>query len=142
MLKFIRLIYSIHFIDTNLCGKQRIRHIEEQMRLCRDAYTKLKNEVAAIDRKKKKLKRDLLDKSSSNNNGNNNDENLNNSKQDNQSANNNNNNNNNNNPVSSTANNNHIISNNKKFNDLKVWILYLEKNIIKHNNKFLLFVKN
>ncbi len=27
------------------------------MRLCRESYAKLKNEIAAIDRKKKKLKR-------------------------------------------------------------------------------------
>lgn len=83
--------YSFHIINTNLCGKQRIRHIEEQMRLCREAYAKLKNEIASIDRKKKKLKRNLLEKTSGNNNNNsssngagNNDENthLNASKQD------------------------------------------------------------
>jgi hypothetical protein len=49
-----------------LVGKQKIRFIEEQMRLCREEYAKLKNEVAEIDRKKKKLKRNLLEKSGSN----------------------------------------------------------------------------
>ncbi len=41
----------------NVVGKQKIRYIEEQMKLCRESYAKLKNEIAAIDRKKKKLKR-------------------------------------------------------------------------------------
>ena len=49
--------------DKSLFGKQRIKHIEEQMRMCRDEYVKLKNEIASIDRKKKKLKRSILDKS-------------------------------------------------------------------------------
>ena len=42
------------------------------MRLCREEYAKLKNEVAEIDRKKKRLKRNLLEKSASmsNTNGN------------------------------------------------------------------------
>jgi hypothetical protein len=53
---------------VSLIGKQRIRCIEEQMRLCRDAYNKLKYEVAALDRKKKKLKRNILEKSATNNN--------------------------------------------------------------------------
>ena len=43
-------------------GKQRIRYIEEQMKVCREVYAKLKNEIAAIDRKKKKQnKRHALD---------------------------------------------------------------------------------
>jgi hypothetical protein len=48
------------------------------MKLCREAYAKLKNEIAVIDRKKKKFKRSLCEKStvnavtSSNSNGNNN----------------------------------------------------------------------
>ena len=50
----------------NLTGKQKIRYIEEQMKLCREAYAKLKNEIAVIDRKKKKLKRSLCDKSTAN----------------------------------------------------------------------------
>ena len=33
------------------------------MKLCREAYAKLKNEIAVIDRKKKKLKRSLCEKS-------------------------------------------------------------------------------
>ena len=36
------------------------------MKLCREAYAKLKNEIAIIDRKKKKLKRSLGDKSLAN----------------------------------------------------------------------------
>ena len=36
------------------------------MKLCREAYAKLKNEIAVIDRKKKKLKRSLCDKSTTN----------------------------------------------------------------------------
>ncbi len=39
------------------------------MKLCREAYAKLKVEITAIDRKKKKLKRCHVEKS---NNGNNN----------------------------------------------------------------------
>lgn len=31
------------------------------MRLCREVYAKLKNEIAAIDRKKKKLKRSTFE---------------------------------------------------------------------------------
>ena len=33
------------------------------MKLCRESYAKLKIEIAAIDRKKKKLKRGYMDKS-------------------------------------------------------------------------------
>jgi hypothetical protein len=47
-------------------GKQKIRYIEEQMKLCRESYAKLKSEIAAIDRKKKKLKRSYMDKSGNN----------------------------------------------------------------------------
>lgn len=53
-------------LDVNLKGKQQIRYIEEQMKLCRESYARLKNEIAAIDRKKKKLKRSYLDKSGNN----------------------------------------------------------------------------
>ncbi|CAF0837113.1 unnamed protein product [Brachionus calyciflorus] len=62
--------YPFHLIGCKLVGKQKIRFIEEQMRLCREEYAKLKNEMAAIDRKKKKLKRNLLEKSASNSNTN------------------------------------------------------------------------
>ncbi len=50
-------------LDANLIGKQRIKQIEEQMKLCREAYTKLKLEIAAIDRKKKKLYQQRKEKS-------------------------------------------------------------------------------
>ena len=46
-----------------MIGKHKIRYIEEQMKLCRENYAKLKVEIAAIDRKKKKLKRSYLEKS-------------------------------------------------------------------------------
>lgn len=36
------------------------------MKLCRENYAKLKHEIAAIDRKKKKLKRSYMDKSANN----------------------------------------------------------------------------
>lgn len=62
--------FPYHLIGCKLVGKQKIRFIEEQMRLCREEYAKLKNEMAAIDRKKKKLKRNLLEKSASNSNAN------------------------------------------------------------------------
>lgn len=39
------------------------------MRLCREAYAKLKNEIASIDRKKKKLKRNHMEKSNLANTG-------------------------------------------------------------------------
>jgi len=55
--------YSFHVINSNLIGKQRIKQIEEQMKLCREAYTKLKMEIAAIDRKKKKLYQQRKEKS-------------------------------------------------------------------------------
>lgn len=55
--------YSFDVISPDLIGKQRIRYIEEQMKLCRENYAKLKNEIAAIDRKKKKLKRSYVEKS-------------------------------------------------------------------------------
>jgi hypothetical protein len=51
-------------------GKPKIQFIELQMRLCREEYAKLKNEVAEIDRKKKRLKRNLLEKSASSSNAN------------------------------------------------------------------------
>ena len=54
------------FEEVNLVGKQKIRYIEEQMKLCRESYAKLKSEIAAIDRKKKKLKRSYMDKSGNN----------------------------------------------------------------------------
>ena len=53
-----------------MVGKQKIQFIELQMRLCREEYAKLKNEVAEIDRKKKRLKRNLLEKSASSSNAN------------------------------------------------------------------------
>jgi hypothetical protein len=57
---YLKIILNL---DSNLIGKQRIKHIEEQMKLCREAYTKLKMEIAAIDRKKKKLYQQRKEKS-------------------------------------------------------------------------------
>lgn len=58
--------FPYHLIGCSLVGKPKIKFIEEQMRLCREEYAKLKNELAAIDRKRKKLKRNMLEKSASN----------------------------------------------------------------------------
>lgn len=50
---------------SNLTGEDKIRFIEEQMRECRKAYLKLKEEIANIDRKRKKHRKKLLNKSKS-----------------------------------------------------------------------------
>lgn len=57
--------FPYHLTGCSLVGKHKIKFIEEQMRLCREEYAKLKNELAAIDRKRKKLKRNMLEKSAS-----------------------------------------------------------------------------
>lgn len=57
--------YTFNLNDVNLVGKPRIRYIEEQMRICRESYAKLKNEISVIDRKRKKLKRSSLGNHSS-----------------------------------------------------------------------------
>ena len=58
--------FPYHLIGCSLVGKPKIKFIEEQMRLCREEYAKLKNELAVMDRKRKKLKRNMLEKSASN----------------------------------------------------------------------------
>jgi len=56
------LKFAFKIIDKNIYGEERIRLIEDQMKECRKAYLKIKQEISSIDRKRKKHRKKLLNK--------------------------------------------------------------------------------